>query len=148
MFPKQSIIFCHLFLIWFTSNSFFITKKHIILFDHRELRPKTKGKWYRFGFGIIQFKIKDCPWLFFISCQANEKLVGHQKTNRKCQKTTKMAIHIRRQNILGREGGSQILMLQDIRRWKLGKSGSKFRHGGGGHKKRTKKLRCLLWTAQ
>ena len=43
------------------------------------------------------------------------------------------AIHKRRQNIL--EGrGSQIPMLQDIRRWKLDISGTKFRHGAGGNK--------------
>ena len=30
-------------------------------------------------------------------------------------------------------GGSQILMLQDIRRQGLGKSGLKFRHGGRGY---------------
>ena len=45
------------------------------------------------------------------------------------------------------EERSQILMLQDIRRHKLGKSGSKFRHGGGGYQKRPKKFRRLLWTA-
>ena len=44
-------------------------------------------------------------------------------------------------------GGSQIPMLQEIRRQKLGKSGSKFRHGGGGDQKRPKKFRRLLWTA-
>ena len=32
------------------------------------------------------------------------------------------------------------------KRQKLGKSGSKFRHGGGGYKKRPKKFRRLLWT--
>ena len=38
------------------------------------------------------------------------------------------AIHKRRRNIFGVEGGSQIRMLQNIRRYyKLGKSGSKFR---------------------
>ena len=38
----------------------------------------------------------------------------------------------------GGGGRSQIPMLQDIRRCKLGKSGSKFRHGGGGYQKRPK----------
>ena len=38
------------------------------------------------------------------------------------------------------EGGSQIPMLQDIQRYKLGKSGSKFRNGGGGYQKRPKKI--------
>ena len=38
-------------------------------------------------------------------------------------------------------------MLQDIRRQKLGKSGSKFRYGGGRYQKRPKKLRRILWTA-
>ena len=39
-------------------------------------------------------------------------------------------------------------MLQDIRRYKLGKSGSKFRHGRGrGVSKMAKKFRRLLWTA-
>ena len=38
-------------------------------------------------------------------------------------------------------------MLLDIRRQKLGKSGSKFRHGGGGYQKWPKKCRRLLWTA-
>ena len=55
------------------------------------------------------------------------------------------AIHKRRRNILGGEG--EIPMLQEIRRYKLGKSGSKFRHGGGGYQKRPKKFRRLLWTA-
>ena len=45
------------------------------------------------------------------------------------------------------EGGSQILMLPDIRIQKLGKSGSKFQHGGGGYQKRPKKFRRLLWMA-
>ena len=58
------------------------------------------------------------------------------------------AIHKRRRNILGWGGGSQISMLQDIRRWGLGKSGLEFRHGGGGYQKLTKKFRRLLWTAQ
>ena len=44
------------------------------------------------------------------------------------------AIHKRRRNTLGGEG--EIPMLQEIRRYKLGKSGSKFRHGGGGYQKR------------
>ena len=44
-------------------------------------------------------------------------------------------------------GGSQIPMLQIIRRQKLDKSGSKFRHGGEGYKKQPKKFRRLLWTA-
>ena len=56
------------------------------------------------------------------------------------------AIHKRRRNILGGRG-SQIPMLQDIRRQKLGKSGSKFRYGGGRYQKRPKKLRRILWTA-
>ena len=38
-------------------------------------------------------------------------------------------------------------MLQDIRRQGLGKSGLKFRHGGGGNLKWPKKFRRLLWTA-
>ena len=42
---------------------------------------------------------------------------------------------------------SQISMLQDIRRQKLSKSGSKFRQGGGGYQKWSKKFRRLLWTA-
>ena len=50
------------------------------------------------------------------------------------------ATHKRRQNILGGEGGgSQIPLLQDIRRLKLGKSESKFQHGGGGCQNRPKK---------
>ena len=36
-------------------------------------------------------------------------------------------------------------MLQDIRRQKLGKSGSKFPHGGDGYQKWPKKFRRLLW---
>ena len=40
-------------------------------------------------------------------------------------------------------GGSQIQVLQDIRRQKFGKSG----HGREGYKKRPKKFRRLLWTA-
>ena len=39
----------------------------------------------------------------------------------------------------GGVGGSQIPMLQDIKRQKLGKSGSKFRHGVGGIKNVQKK---------
>ena len=46
-----------------------------------------------------------------------------------------------------RGGVSQIPMLQDIRREGLGKSGLKFRHGGGGYQKWPKKFRHLLWTA-
>ena len=43
---------------------------------------------------------------------------------------------------------SQILILQDIRSQKLGKSGSKFRHGGGEfYKQRPKKFLHLLWLA-
>ena len=38
-------------------------------------------------------------------------------------------------------------MLQDIRRKKIGKSGSKFRHEGGGYQKQPKQFRCLVWTA-
>ena len=38
------------------------------------------------------------------------------------------------------EGGSQIPMLQIIRRQKLDKSGSKFRHGGGGVSKTAQKI--------
>ena len=38
-------------------------------------------------------------------------------------------------------------MLQDIRRWKLGKSGSYFLYGGGGFQKWPKQIRRLLWTA-
>ena len=45
------------------------------------------------------------------------------------------------------ERGSKIPMLKEIRRQKLGKSVSKFRHGGGGYKKRPNKFRHLLWTA-
>ena len=41
--------------------------------------------------------------------------------------------------------GSEIPMMQEIRRQKLGKSGSKSRNGGGGYQKRPKRLR-LLWT--
>ena len=44
------------------------------------------------------------------------------------------AIHKKRRNVLRGVVASQILMLQDIRRKKLGKSGSKFQHGGGGIK--------------
>ena len=44
-------------------------------------------------------------------------------------------------------GGSQIPMLQDIRREKLSKSGSKFPHRGGGSLKWPKKFRRLLWMA-
>ena len=43
--------------------------------------------------------------------------------------------------------GSQILMLQDIKRQKSGKLGSKFGHGGGGYQKQPKQIRHLLWTA-
>ena len=43
-------------------------------------------------------------------------------------------IHKRRRNILAGRG-SEISMLKEIRRQKLGKSGSKFRHGGGGYQK-------------
>ena len=43
--------------------------------------------------------------------------------------------------------GSYFPMLLDIRRQKLGKSGSKFRHGGGGYQKWPKNFRRLLWTA-
>ena len=50
-------------------------------------------------------------------------------------------IHKRRRNILGEEGGSQIPMLQDIR--KLGKSGSKLQHGRGGYQKRPLRLNQL-----
>ena len=38
-------------------------------------------------------------------------------------------------------------MLQDIRRQKLDKSGSKFRHGGRRYQKWPKQFRRLLWTA-
>ena len=43
--------------------------------------------------------------------------------------------------------GSKISMLQDIIWWGLGKSGLKFRHGGGGYQKWSKNLRRFLWTA-
>ena len=56
------------------------------------------------------------------------------------------AIHKRRWNILGGRG-RQISILQDIRRKGLGKSGLKFRHGGGGYQKWPKKFRRLLWMA-
>ena len=50
-------------------------------------------------------------------------------------------IHKRRRNILRGEGGtSQIPMLEIIRRQKLDKSGSKFRHGGEGYQKRPKQF--------
>ena len=45
------------------------------------------------------------------------------------------------------ERGSQIPMLQDIRKQKLGESRSKSRHREGGYQKVPKKICHLLWTA-